>query len=237
MATLLVLGSKPEPTLPARRLLDAVACANASGFSAARAGLPKPDFTVMTAVLTSGKASDDHSLRALRGLSTRRLFIYPRPRLDGARPTGAALLARLKGWRMTPWWMQRRLRSLGYGWDEVVVRPAAWYHELVLGLADGAGGAEAAMAHKQPSTGIAAVALGLADARFDTVVMAGFDFTLSHAYGTNPLIADRGVTASKHADTDATLLRAWVTSGRRLLTTETAVHLRAGVPLLGGRTG
>jgi hypothetical protein len=233
MPTLLVLGSKPQPALPPARLIDAVGCANASGFSAAEAGLPRPDYTLMTAVLTSGKASDDHSLQALRGLSTRRLFVYPRPRFDAAGPGRASLTARLKGWRMSPWWMRRRLRALDYRWDEMIVRPAAWYHNLVLRLAGGGEEVGRVMAHKQPSTGLAAVALGLADERFDRVVMAGFDFTLSHAYGTNPLIADRGVTASKHADTDVGLLMAWVACGRPLLTTEPAVHARAGVPRLG----
>jgi hypothetical protein len=230
MATLLVLGSKPEPSLPPLRLIDAVGCANASGFSAARAGLPRPDYTLMTAVLTSGKASDNHSLQALRGLSTRRLFVYPRPRFDKA----ASPIARLKGWRMSPWWMRRRLRALGYGWDEMIVRPAGWYHDLVLRLAGGGEEVARAMARKQPSTGLAAVALGLADERFDRVVMAGFDFTLSHAYGTNPLIADRAATASKHADTDVGLLMAWAACGRPIFTTEPAVHARAGVPRLDG---
>ena len=40
MTTLLVLGSKPDPVLPPREAFDAVACANASGHSARRYGLP-----------------------------------------------------------------------------------------------------------------------------------------------------------------------------------------------------
>ena len=67
MTTLLILGSKADPALPPRAAYDDLACANASGFSAARHGLPTPAYTVMTAVLTSGKAEDDHSLQALRG--------------------------------------------------------------------------------------------------------------------------------------------------------------------------
>lgn len=229
MATLLVLGSKPEPALPPLVSVDAIACANASGFSARQAGLPTPELTVMTAVLTSGKAADDHSLAALRGLATRRLYIYPRPRHAAGRGVS---LARLKGWRMSPWWMRRRLRALGYRWEEAIVHPAAWYHELALELAGRAPAAVAAMAGKQPSTGMIAVALALSDRRFDRVVMAGFDFTLSHAYGANPRIAERGATTSKHADTDRALLAAWVARGLPLSTSEPAVHERAGVPLL-----
>jgi hypothetical protein len=56
MTTLLILGSKADPALPPRAAWDELACANASGFSAARHGLPTPAYTVMTAVLTSGKA-------------------------------------------------------------------------------------------------------------------------------------------------------------------------------------
>src|SRR5690606_35619523 len=70
MTTLLVLGSKPDPALPPRSDVDAVACANASGRSAADLGLPSPVLTAMSAVLTSGQPSGRHSLRALRGLRT-----------------------------------------------------------------------------------------------------------------------------------------------------------------------
>ncbi|MEZ5860807.1 MAG: hypothetical protein R3D28_17830 [Geminicoccaceae bacterium] len=71
MSTLLILGSKPEPALPPPGLIDAVACANASGRSAVQHGLPDPVLTVMSAVLTSGhKAANDLALEALRGLRT-----------------------------------------------------------------------------------------------------------------------------------------------------------------------
>ena len=231
MPTLLVLGSKPSPTLPPPGSFAAVACANASGFSARTHGLPDPDYTVMTAVLTSGKASDNHSLRALAGLHTRRLFIYPRPQGDRSGLLGS-WWARVKGWRMTPAWMKHQLRRIGYRWDESVVHPSSWYRDLIIRLAGDDATVRDIAARKLPSTGMVAVALGLADPRFDRVVMAGFDFTLTHAYGTNPLIADRAELASKHADTDVAVLAAFVASGRGLVTSEPAVHARAGVPMI-----
>lgn len=234
MTTLLVLGSKPAPALPPRELVDAVACANASGHSAAGLGLPQPDYTVMTAVLASGKVSDDHSLRVLRGLSTDRLLMLPRPRLERDLGRLRLLRARLKAWRMSPWWLKRRLRALGYRWQSFVLHPASWYHALVLEVAGNDQALAGAMASKQPSTGIVAVALGLADRRYDRVVMAGFDFTLAHAYGDNPLIRDRQTSMSKHADTDITALAAFVARGLPLFTTEPAVHGKAGVPWLAG---
>ena len=105
MATLLILGSKPEPALPPRAAYQALACANASGFSAARHGLPTPAYTVMTAVLTSGKAEDNHSLKVLRGLETRTLYFLPRPEPRG-RPA-RRLLTHLKQWRLKPFHMRR----------------------------------------------------------------------------------------------------------------------------------
>ena len=39
MKTLVILGSKPLPVLPARGDFDDLACANASGYSAASLGL------------------------------------------------------------------------------------------------------------------------------------------------------------------------------------------------------
>ena len=80
MATLLILGSKPDPVLPPSDAFDALACANASGRSAARHGLPTPLFTVISAILTSGKQAPNRlALEALAGLHTGTLYFYPRP--------------------------------------------------------------------------------------------------------------------------------------------------------------
>ena len=61
-ATILVLGSKPRPILPPATTYGALACANASGFSARAHGLGAPFYTVISAVLGSGNASDRHAL-------------------------------------------------------------------------------------------------------------------------------------------------------------------------------
>jgi hypothetical protein len=87
------------------------------------------------------------------------------------------------------------------------------------------------IARKHPSTGVFAVALGLADGAFERVVVAGMSFELTHAYGDNPEIAARGTAASKHADTDVLVLRR-LAAGGRLFTSEPVVAARAGVPLL-----
>ena len=75
MSTLLVLGSKPDPALPPGDSYDAVACANASGYSAARHGLPVPAITAMSVILTSGIGSGKQSLKALHGLQTDTLYL------------------------------------------------------------------------------------------------------------------------------------------------------------------
>lgn len=231
MPTLLVLGSKPAPVLPPRGSIDAVACANASGFSARALGLPDPVFTVVTAVLTSGKASDEHSLRRLAGLRTGRLYHVRRPKADVGGPL-ARLLAALRMRRMSARELRRRLRALDYRYDELVSRPARYYHDLVLGLCGGDPEIAAAIARKQPSTGLLAVAVGLAEGRWDRVVMAGFDFTLTHAYGENPLIAERGSSASAHAPTDILILRRLAARRSDLFTSEPAVRRRTGLPLV-----
>lgn len=228
---LLVLGSKPDPALPPRIAFDAVACANASGFSARAHGLPDPVYTVVTAVLTSGKASDEHSLRRLRGLRTGRLWHVRRPKADAGGPL-ARLRAALRMRRMSVAELRRRLRALDYHYDELVSRPARYFHDLVLELCGGDPEVAAAIARKQPSTGLLAVALGLADGRFEQVVMAGFDFTLTHAYGDNPLIAERGSAVSAHAPTDVAILRRLAALRPDLVTSEPAVHARTGLPLL-----
>jgi hypothetical protein len=227
VATLLVLGSKPDPALPERSAIDAVACANASGRSAASHGLPAPVLTAMSAILTSGQASARHSLRALRGLHTGTLHLLPRHDRGG----GALrrLWRRARQFRMEPSWARLRLRAAGYRWDRFETRPLAAYHALVSDLCGDDPALREQIARKHPSTGVFAVALGLADGRFDRVVVAGISFELTHAYGTNPEIAERGTAASKHADTDVRVL-ARLAQRHAVFTTEPIVAERAGVP-------
>jgi hypothetical protein len=233
MATLLILGSKPDPVLPPRSAYQALACANASGFSAARHGLPTPAYTVMTAVLTSGKVEDNHSLRVLSGLRTGTLYFLPRPEPRG-RPV-KRLLSHLKQWRLKPFHMRRRLHRLGYGFDRFVVRSAAHYHALLCSLCKHDPEVAELIRTKQPSTGMFALAIGLADGAYDRFILSGFDFGLAHAYGENPLIRARGTTESKHADTDIAIIRRLATTQGGIFTTEPAVHERVGVPLLADR--
>jgi hypothetical protein len=235
MATLLILGSKPDPALPPRSAYQALACANASGFSAARHGLPAPAYTVMTAVLTSGKAEDNHSLRVLRGLETGTLYFLPRPEPRGG-PVKRAL-THLKQWRLKPFHMRRCLHRLGYRYDRLVVRSAAHYHALVCSLCGHDPEIGELIRTKQPSTGMFALAIGLADGAYDRFILSGFDFGLTHAYGESPLIRARGTTESKHADTDVAIIRHLATSHGGIFTTEPAVHERTGVPLLGRAAG
>ncbi len=231
MPTLLILGSKPEPVLPPAAGFDALACANASGRSALGLGLPDPIFTVMTSVLTSGhKAANDLALEALRGLRTGKLYLYPRPAARGF------LLKRLvreaRRIKLKPWYFQRSLRAAGYRFDEFISPPRAFYHDLVLRLCGQEPAIRAQIEHKQPSTGIIALALGLEGGAFDRVVMSGFSFEITHAYAHNPLIDQLGTTRSKHANTDISVLACLVRRHANLYTTEPVVHERAGVPLL-----
>ena len=229
MATLLILGSKAEPLLPPRPDYDDLACANASGFSAARHGLPTPAYTVMTAVLTSGKAEDDHSLQALRGLGTRDLYFLPRPTPRGG--VFKRVVAHLKQWRLKPFHMRQQLRRLGYRYERFVVRPSAHYHALMGALCEHDPQITALIAAKQPSTGMFTLAIGVGERGYDHFILAGFDFGLSHAYGENPLIRTRGTIESKHADTDVAIVRHLALRRGNVFTTEPSVHERAGVPL------
>jgi hypothetical protein len=230
MTTLLILGSKADPALPPRAAYDDLACANASGFSAARHGLPTPAFTVMTAVLTSGKKEDDHSLQALRGLATRELYFLARPAPRGG-PLKRAF-THLKQWRLKPIHMKHRLRQLGYRYERFVVRPSAHYHALIRRLCNNDPEICALLAAKQASTGMFALAIGIGERGYDRFILSGFDFGLSHAYGENPLIRTRGTSQSKHADTDGAIVRYLSAHFGCIFTTEPTLHERAGVPLL-----
>lgn len=225
------MGSKPSPSLPPPEAYAALACANASGYSAKTHGLRPPLFTVVTAVLGSGNASDRHSLAALAGLEAGRVYFLPRP-LPAA--PWRRLRHRLVHWRLQAPWVRHVLRRHGLRFSEFEQRPTEAYDGLLLDLAGGDPAIAALMARKRPSTGMVALALGLTEGHFTDAILAGFDFTLAHAYGHNPLIDQRGQALSKHADTDVALLMAIQARRGCLWTSETAVAQAAGLPLLTG---
>jgi hypothetical protein len=231
MRTLLILGSKPSPALPPRSSFDALACANASGRSAASLGLPEPVFTVITSVLTSGhKPANDLALAALAGLHTGKVYLYPRPTARGF--LLKRLVREIRNFKVRPWYIRRTLRRVGYRFDQFISPPRQSYHDLVLALCGHDPSIRVQIEQKQPSTGMVALALGLADRSFDRVVLSGFSFEITHAYAHNPLIDRLGTTQSKHAETDISILRCLAGRHARLYTSEPAVHERAGVPLL-----
>jgi hypothetical protein len=230
MSTLLVLGSKPDPRLPPPGSIDHVACANGSGFSASRHGLPMPIYTVVTSILGTGIPSAVQSLGAMRGLRTEMLVISMRPPPEG--PWLKRMRRRLQGWRAHPVNVRRQLRAAGYTWDRCLARPDAAWRRLVRELCQDDPEVVAALARKSPSTGLFAIAEGLSDPRFDRVVVSGFSFELTHAYGANPEIAERGTRASRHAPTDITVMRSLARCRSDLVTSEPVVAEAVGLPLI-----
>ena len=231
MTVLLVLGSKPEPILPLRSAFDELACANASGASAARHELPIPTFTVISGVLTSDKKPSNRlALAALRGLKTGRLFFYPRPL------RGNNILARgihyLRTYKMQPGHFRRRLESLPYAFDEFVAPDLSYYHGLIRRLCADDATISRMIEAKQPSTGVMAIALGVATGTYRSVIVSGFSFEITHAYAENPQIEETGTAKSKHAETDTAVLSHLARKFGTIYTTERVVSERAGVPLL-----
>lgn len=231
MAVLLVLGSKPNPVIPPPDTFADVACANASGRSAHWQGLVEPVFTVMSSVLTSGKNESNRlALAALGGLATRTLYYCPRQMYRHAP------FKRLLNFREIlacgPRRFERSLRRAGFRFDAFVAKPLTDYLDLVRSLCGGDDEVEALLAHKHPSTGVVAVALGLAERGYRQIILSGFNFEISHAYAHNPLIETRRAATSKHADTDVAVLRRISERHGSLLTTESVVAERTGVPLI-----
>ena len=89
------------------------------------------------------------------------------------------------------------------------------------------------IARKRPSTGLVALALGLTEAGFAHAILAGFDFTLSHAYGHNPLIDQRGERARASMPTPTSPSCAAIQARAGLLVDQRARRpARTGIPLL-----
>lgn len=217
-------------------MIDDVACANASGYSAVGFGLPTPVFTVMTSVLASGITSGQQSLQALTGLETEKVYFLCR-RTYGEGLLDRALFhaknARKKSLlRMQPLYLRRVLRRLPYGFIDFEALREAEYDGLVRGLCAEDFAILNQMERKRPSTGVIALALGLSRYRYDRYVISGFSFELTHAYGHNPEIDERGTAQSAHANTDVLVIRHLGRKFPNLYTTEPVVHERSGLPLL-----
>jgi hypothetical protein len=219
--------------LPPQGGFDALACANASGRSAARHGLPVPLFTVISAILTSGKQAPNRlALEALAGLRTHTLYFYPRP-VRGRGPLRRAF-KRLRSFRTSSIYFRTKLRSLPYTFDRFENPGVEGYRAMLAELCDDDPHLIGQVRTKQPSSGMLALAIGIAWHDFERYVLSGFSFEITHAYADNPLIAERGTVISKHADTDIALLRHLSTKFKSIYTTEPVVGARAGVPLLAG---
>ena len=167
MATLLALGSKPDPVLPPPSAYDHLACANASGRSAHRHGLPAPTFTVMSSILTSDRqAANRLALQALRGLRTETLYLYPRPVYRGN--FSKKIWHEIKFLKTKPFYVIAKLRSLGYRFEHSIVRPLEYYIQHVCALCDHDRDIVEQVNRKVPSTGMIAIALGIDKGRYQT---------------------------------------------------------------------
>jgi hypothetical protein len=229
MSGLLILGSKPDPALPPRASYDAVACANASGYSAATHHLPAPQYTVMSAILPAVE-SGRQSLRVLAGLSTETLYFFPRPPARGKRLKQlTSLFSQL---RMQPFYLRSVLRSVGYRYGRFVRRSHDFYDGLIKELCDNDRDIVRQLQRKQPSTGVTVLAIGLAEQHFDRYILSGFSFELTHAYADNPEISERKSKASRHAETDISVMGYLARKFGNVFTTEQTVHERTGIPFL-----
>jgi hypothetical protein len=232
MTTLLVLGSKPDPVLPPADLYDAVACANASGWSAQRAGLPAPIFTVVSSVLASGKnPSNRLALSALSGLTTDTVYIYPRPPYSGR--FAKQLRHPLALLRTTRLFMPRILKDTEYTYKTIKFPSQRDFTELLRGLCGNHPVLSARLQHKAPSSGVVALALGLVDGRYDRFIISGFSFEITHAYADNPDVARRGSRISLHAPIDIAVLSHLARQYGGITTSEPVVHERTEMPLIG----
>ncbi len=133
---------------------------------------------------------------------------------------------------MQPFHLKSVLRSLPYTFDDFVPLSDDYYDGLVKRYCKEDQTLLSQMEQKRPSTGLVALVLGLAEEAYDRYVISGFSFELTHAYGRNPEIDERGTQISSHAQTDIMVLRHLSERLRNIYTTEGVVHEQTGLPML-----
>ena len=187
----------------------------------------------MSSILTSGKNESNRlALKALRGLRTDTLYVYPRAPYKG-NPLKQTIHF-FKTFRTKPAYFRNKIKSIGYHFNNFVSRPLEDYIDTVKTLCDYDDELQRYIAKKLPSTGMIAIALAIGERGYDRVIVSGFSFEITHAYASNPLIEDRGTVLSKHADTDVAFLQHLCKRSGTIYTTEKVVNERTGVPLLTG---
>lgn len=213
-----------------------IACANASGYSAAQYGLPTPEYTVMTSLLASGIASGKQSIQALTGLQTKTLYFLrrrPHPRTPVSKLLYAMkFFSYCKRSRRKAFYLKWKLGSVSYRYDRFENLAEHVYDGLVEQLCDYNPEIIRQLQKKRVSTGVIAVLLGMGWYGYDRYIISGFSFELTHAYGRSAEIDERGTQVSRHASTDIMVLRYLACKFGNLLTTEPVVHESAGVPML-----
>ena len=133
---------------------------------------------------------------------------------------------------MQPFYLKRTLRTLGYGYQRFIALSPDWYDTLVEEMCEQDLEILTQLSKKRPSTGLIALVLGIDQQVYQRFIISGFSFELTHPYGQNPEISERGTEISEHALTDIMVLRYLSKKQGNIFTTERKVHESAQVPLL-----
>ena len=133
---------------------------------------------------------------------------------------------------MHPAVLRSRLRAVSYRYQHFADQGWRWYRDLVHELCGQDREIIAQVDRKHPSSGIVALAIGLALGRYERFIIAGFSFEVTHGYGANPEVQERGSAHSRHADTDVAVIRCLSRTHGNIFTTEQIVHARTGIPML-----
>jgi hypothetical protein len=166
------------------------------------------------------------------GLKTKKVYFFPRPASGRGRLKKA--IDRVTAVRTQPYFLKWKLRKLAYDFGDFIAPDWYYYQDMIKSLCDQDSGILQTLARKQPSTGVIAIALGIASNRYQRFIISGFSFELTHSYATNPEIEQRGTRGSRHAATDIAVMGYLSSKFGNIFTTETIVNERVGVPLLFG---
>jgi hypothetical protein len=137
----------------------------------------------------------------------------------------------LRNYRVNPQYVRWKLRRIGYEFGEFAAPSPEFFRSTFETLCENDPVLICLLRNKQPSTGLATLALGIVAGGYSRFILAGFSFEITHDYARNPLVDERG-PVSAHAETDQAILRHLSRRLGTIFTTEPAVHEAAGVPYL-----
>ena len=211
----LILGSAPKPNVAVK--FDDIYCANGSVASAYKYIHKGP-----VATIVGGNAHQISTLmNLLKGLNCGVVYARSMRKLSGVKDVLKHIKNDRDGWLIN---FKRKFKKTEVLFDDIVLWRKKTYFDMIASICGE--DAYAVLEEKDLSSGVLALFLAVSTNQYDKIIMAGFKFNVEYEYQKS------SNAPSGHFKTDVALLKMALSKNVPIYTTEEAVTLHTGIPLI-----